>query len=130
MSAFGGFLGRGAELVSLHLLEAPIFNGLQPRFRGEGDNAVGKALYTDADHRVWVNTSQYFDAVPKNVWEFHVGGYQPCQKWLNDRKGRTLSYDDMQHYRKIVVALHDTIRLTTEVAALIPKWALAQSQCL
>jgi hypothetical protein len=55
---------------------------------------------------------------------FHVGGYQPCQKWLKDRKGRALSYDDMQHYRKIVVALAETIRVMAEIDAVIPAWPL------
>jgi len=121
---FRALAERGAELVSLHLLEAPTLDGLQPQFCGKGDNAVEKAQYTDADHRVWVNASQYFDAVPKNIWEFHVGGYQPCQKWLKDRKGRALSYDDMQHYRKIVAALNETIRLMEEIDTLIPNWPL------
>jgi len=115
---------KGAELVALHLLEAPKLNGLEPLFCGKGDNTVEKVQYTDNDKRVWVNADQYFDAVPKEVWEFHVGGYQPCQKWLKDRKGRALSYDDMQHYRKIVVAQADTIRLMAEIDAVIPAWPI------
>ena len=106
------------------MLEAPIFNGVQPQFCGKADNTVEKVQYTDNDQRVWVNASQYFEAVPKNVWEFHGGGYQPCQKWLKDRKGRKLSYDDMQHYRKIVVALNETIRVMGEIDALIPSWPI------
>jgi Type ISP C-terminal specificity domain len=58
------------------------------------------------------------------VWEFHFGGYQVCEKWLKDRKGRRLSYDDIQHYQKIVVALNETIRLMAEIDALIPGWPL------
>jgi len=121
---FRALAAKGAELVALHLLEAPKLGGLEPLFCGKGNNTVEKVQYTDNDRRVWVNASQYFDAVPKDVWEFHIGGYQPCQKWLKDRKGRTLSYDDMQHYRKIVVAQSETIRLMAGIDAIILKWPL------
>ena len=56
--------------------------------------------------------------------EFQIGGYQVCEKWLKDRKGRKLSYDDIEHYQKIVVALNETIRLMDEIDALIPKWPI------
>ena len=121
---FRALASKGTELAVSHLLESPKLAGLQPQFCGKGDSRVDKVQYTDKDRRVWVNASQYFDAVPKNAWEFHVGGYQPCLKWLKDRKDHTLSYDDMQHYRKIVVALAETIRLMSEIDALIPKWPL------
>jgi len=61
------------------------------------------------------NDEQFFDRVPKVAWEFYIGGYQPAQKWLKDRKGRTLSYDDILHYQKIIVALSETDRLMKEV---------------
>ncbi|HIJ74623.1 MAG TPA: hypothetical protein HPP83_11035 [Candidatus Hydrogenedentes bacterium] len=83
------------------------------------DNVVGKVRYTDTDQRVWINKTQYFGGMPKPVWEFHVGIYQPCHKWLKDRKGRKLTYDDTQHYQKIVVALNETIRLMAEIDAVI-----------
>jgi len=67
---------------------------------------------------------QYFEGVPPEVWEFHVGGYQVCEKWLKDRKGRKLSYDDIQHYHRIVVALNETIRLMSEIDAVIPRWPI------
>jgi predicted helicase len=121
---FRALAAKGAELVALHLLEAPKLSCLDPQFCGMGDNTVEKVQYTDTDQRVWVNASQYFDAVPKEAWEFHIGGYQPCQKWLKDRKGRTLTYDDMQHYQQIVVAQTETIRLMAGIDALIPKWPL------
>ena len=82
--------------------------------------------------RVYINrgdpkrgqSGQYFDGVPEAVWNFHVGGYQVCVKWLKDRRGRQLSYDDIQHYQKIVVALRETIRLMAEIDQLIPEWPL------
>lgn len=55
--------------------------------------------------RVYINETQYFDKVPKVAWEFYIGGYQPAQKWLKDRKDRTLEFEDILHYQKIIVAL-------------------------
>jgi hypothetical protein len=65
--------------------------------------------------RVYINATQYFAGVAPEVWEFHVGGYQVCHKWLKDRKGRTLSYDDLNHYRRVVGALSETIRLMSAI---------------
>lgn len=55
----------------------------------------------------------------EEVWSFHIGGYQVCEKWLKDRKGRTLSDDDIAHYQKIIVALAETIRLMQEIDEVI-----------
>ena len=67
---------------------------------------------------------QYFEGVPPEVWNFHIGGYQVCEKWLKDRRGRTLSFDDLTHYQKIITALKETIRLMAEIDAAIPKWPI------
>jgi len=65
--------------------------------------------------KVWINDRQYFGSVPLNAWEFYIGGYQPAQKWLKDRRGRTLSMEEIQHYQKIIVALVETERVMGEV---------------
>ena len=65
--------------------------------------------------KVWINDTQYFDRVPKIAWEFYIGGYQPAQKWLKDRKGRELMFEDLLHYQKIIVALTETDRLMKEI---------------
>lgn len=65
--------------------------------------------------KVWINETQYFDKVPPTAWEFYIGGYQPAQKWLKDRKDRILTFDDILHYQKIIVALSETDRLMKEV---------------
>ena len=57
---------------------------------------------------IWINDTQCFEGVPTEAWEFYIGGYQPAQKWLKDRKGRTLSFDDIEHYRKIISVLIET----------------------
>jgi predicted helicase len=119
----------GRELVGLHLLEnVPAPQATYPR---AGDNVVrrtGKIAYkpptSEAPGRVFINDSQYFNNVPPEVWGFHVGGYQVCEKWLKDRKGRTLTYDDIEHYRKITEALRQTMRLMEEIDGAIPAWPL------
>jgi hypothetical protein len=73
---------------------------------------------------VYVNKTQYFQGVPREVWEFYIGGYKVLEKWLKDRKGRTLSYDDVTHYGKIVVALKETMRLMQEIDEIIPSWPI------
>jgi predicted helicase len=69
--------------------------------------------------RVYINDTARFEGVPEAVWRFQVGGYQVCEKWLKDRKGRTLSNDDIEHYQKIVVALSETIRIMAEIDKVI-----------
>ena len=68
--------------------------------------------------RVWINDQQYFADVPLRAWEFTIGGYQPAQKWLKYRRGRTLSFEDIRHFQKIIVALLETDRLMQEIDAL------------
>jgi len=115
---------KGAELVSLHLMESPALNKLITKYPVTGSNIVEKVNYNEASERVCINKEQYFEAVPPEVWNFHVGGYQVCQKWLKDRKGRTLTYDELAHYQKVIVVLKETIRLMTEIDELIPGWPL------
>ncbi|MGA2588250.1 MAG: type ISP restriction/modification enzyme [Candidatus Aminicenantales bacterium] len=124
LKLFRALAAKGEELVALHLLESPKVNDFITGFPIKGDNVVEKVQYADKDKRVWINKTQYFSGVPKAVWEFHIGGYQVCEKWLKDRKGRKLSYDDIQHYQKIVIALNETIRLMAKIDALIPSWPI------
>ena len=69
--------------------------------------------------RVYINKTQYFSPVPQEVWEFQIGGYQVCHKWLKDRRGRTLTDEDITHYGRIVAALGEPIRLMGEIDEVI-----------
>jgi len=119
---------RGEELVSLHLMESPVLNQLITRFPVVGSNEVVRVRYTerhkDAPGRVYINKTHYFEGIKPEVWEFRIGGYQVLRKWLRDRKGRKLSFDDLFHYQKIIVALKETMRLTKEIDELIPSWPI------
>ncbi|HJH26114.1 MAG TPA: DNA methyltransferase [Methanophagales archaeon] len=110
----------GSELVSLHLMESPELDKLITEFKGEGDNvvaAIGKNSYKDGE--LSINKTQYFEGIPEEVYNFHIGGYQVCQKWLKDRKGRELSEEEIEHYQKIVVVLNETIRIMKEIDEVI-----------
>lgn len=100
---------KGAELRKLHLMEPTSIGATTYPFTGEGDNEVGKPRFEDG--HVWINDSQYFAAVPPVSWDFYIGGYQPAQKWLKDRKGRSLSFEDVKHYQRILKILSETDRV-------------------
>jgi len=119
---FKALTSKGAELVSLHLMVSPALSNFITRYPVSGSNTVEKVNYDEINQRVYINKEQYFEGVPAEVWNFHIGGYQVCQKWLKDRKGRNLSYEDTTHYQKIVVALKETIRLMAEIDEIIPGW--------
>lgn len=110
--------------MSLHLLEAPCLGQLMTRYPVPGDNRVerGYPRYTAEAQRVYISPKQYFEGIPPKVWEFHIGGYQVLDKWLNDRRGRLLTFDDLTHYQKVVVALNETMRVMKEIDAAIPGW--------
>lgn len=128
---FAKLAEKGRELVSLHLIESPKLSHFITKYEQPGDHEVKKVHYTEANPkagiksgRVYINDAQYFEGIPKEVWDFYIGGYQVCEKWLKDRKGRKLSSDDIDHYQKIVVALNETIRIMAEIDAIIPGWPL------
>ncbi len=99
----------GGELRTIHLLENPIVEEYITTYPMDGTNIVEKPRYEDG--KVYINKEQYFDKVPEIAWNFYIGGYQPAQKWLKDRKGRELSVDDILHYQKIIAALSETYRI-------------------
>ena len=115
---FRALSALGEQLTALHLMERV---GPNPAsFPVAGSNSVDAAPKYDAGtQRVSINKTQYFAPVPPKVWAFQIGGYQVCHKWLKDRKGRTLTEEDITHYGSIVAALGETIRLMSEIDAVI-----------
>ena len=124
----------GNELIKLHLMESPTIENPITTYKGSkypDVNRVGwsdgvvwlDATKTDAKegHRATKPGKIGFHGVTKEVWGFHVGGYQVCHKWLKDRKGRTLSEDEIAHYQKIIVAINETIRIMGEIDEVIEK---------
>ncbi|MFZ4463469.1 MAG: type ISP restriction/modification enzyme [Bacteroidales bacterium] len=103
----------GGDIRQIHLLESPTVNKFITQYPIDGDNVVGKVQYLDGN--VFINDTQYFANVPEIAWNFYIGGYQPAQKWLKDRKERKLEFEDIQHYQKIIVALNETDRIMKEI---------------
>ncbi len=119
----------GEQLVQLHLMTSPKLDNLITEFvEGEGDRSVniGSATKSYSNGTVKLNKKgDRFAGVPEEVWNFYVGGYQVCHKWLKDRKGRRLSDEDILHYQKIVVALKETIELMTNIDEAIPEFPIS-----
>jgi predicted helicase len=106
---------KGEQLRRLHLMEPAAIGGTPYPYEGEGDDVVASGYPKWESGKVHINKDQYFADVPKIAWEFHIGGYQPAQKWLKDRRGRALSFDDIGHYQKIVKILSETDRIMKEI---------------
>jgi len=154
---FARLVEKGKRLADLHLLRATGQIGDPPAFNIPGSNEVARVRYVEmADGRtgvspvpkrpssdagaptggtpvvpkgrVYINKQQYFEGVEPEVWEFQIGGYQVCQKWLKDRTikklGRSLNTNDITHYRNIVLALRETRQLMAEIDEVIPGWPI------
>lgn len=122
----------GERLIALHLLESPSLDDARTTYTGPEDPTVGRVGWSD--DIVWLDAAKTrardghratepgligFHGVESSVWDFHVGGYQVCHKWLKDRKGRRLSNRDIKHYHKLVEAVRQTIALMNEIDAAI-----------
>ncbi len=116
----------GGNLRGLHLLESPLVEQYITSYPIDGENQITHKItqknpgwIAEADDqqmgKVWINDSQYFDRVPLVAWEFYIGGYQPAQKWLKDRVGRTLGFEGILHYQKIICSLYHTSKTMEEI---------------
>ena len=103
----------GAELRALHLMESEKLNRLITTYPEPGDNTVTTVKFEAGKARI--NATQYFGDVPPAAWAFYIGGYQPAQKYLKDRKGRALTWDEINHYQRMIVALSETAKLMVQI---------------
>lgn len=125
---FWQLVEQGEQLRLWHLLKHPDlsdFSQFITTYPVAGDNeitrkmtknSIGYEATNEAHGKIWINDEQYFDKVPKTTWEFYIGGYQPEQKWLKDRHGRTLSYDDIIHYQRMILAMNKTEEIMQKIA--------------
>ena len=111
IARFRKMAALGQALINWHLGKIDI--PPRHRFEGEGEGVVSKIRYEDGN--IWINRTQRFTDVPIEVWEFEVGAYQVCEKWLRDRRGEALSRAEVQHYRGILVAIAETLSIMTEL---------------
>jgi len=116
-SYFWKMVGKGSKLRNIHLLNDPIVKCPITIFPESGTQCVEKIKFQD--DKVFINNIQYFGCVKKDVWNFSIGGYQPAQKYLKDRKRKTLSNNEIERYEEIIVALTETIKLMKEIDEII-----------
>ena len=112
-SAFTKFRDFGTKLRSLHLMTDPSLDDYITTYSEAGSDEVERIKF-EAD-RVYINSEQYFGNVPEVAWNFYIGGYQPAQKWLKDRKERKLNSDDIDHYQKIIKVLVETDKIMKQI---------------
>ena len=129
---FAELANLGARLAGLHLLKSPELDPPTCRFEGAGDARVAKTKaqgfrYDPDEQRLYVNRTQYFGPVPQEIYEFRIGGYQVCQKWLKDRKGRRLGLDDIRTYCRMVTGIGHTLTIQQQIDTLYPD---AERGCL
>jgi len=110
---FSNLVGHGRHLRGLHLLTDPAVRQPITAFPNTGSDVVEKLSYKNG--RVYINDEQYWDGVPEAVWKFYIGGYQPAQKYLKDRKGQKLSNSEMENYEQMIVSLHETFKVMASI---------------
>jgi len=112
---------HGKRLADLHLMKSVELDNPIARLQGSGDCKVEKPNCKREEKRIYINKSQYFEGVEGEIWEYQIGGYKVAEKWLKDRKGRTLSPDDIRHYCRVVTALKRTMEVQQDIDALYPE---------
>jgi predicted helicase len=118
LGLFRRVAGLGDLLTALHLMTSPLLDLPMAKFEGEGESKLDKPRYDTEKGRVYINAGRWFEGVAPEVWEYRIGGYQVCDKWLKDRKGRVLQLDDIKHYCRVVTALSRTIEVQREIDGL------------
>ena len=101
--------------MELHLLKHPSLSETEIGFPVSGSNTVEKVSYDEESKRVYFNKEQYFEGISKEVWEYQIGAYQVMAKYLKERKKRELTWEEIEHYRRVAKAIEGTIEVQEEV---------------
>ena len=96
-------------------MQSPELDSPVAKFQGTGDKRIDKIKYDKEGERVYINKAQYFEGLTENIWQYYIGGYQVCNKWLKDRKGKVLFLDDIKHYCKVATAIKHTINIQKSI---------------
>ena len=111
---------KGDKLVKYHLMKE---TGTEiSTYPITGSDIVEQVKYHENHQQIWINSQQYFDQVPQQIWNFYIGGYQVCQKWLKDRKGRQLNFDDINHYQNIISIISENIKIMENIDQIIENY--------
>jgi predicted helicase len=111
---------KGNKLVKYHLMKE---TGTEiSTYPIPGSDIVEQVKYHENNQQIWINSEQYFDQVSPQIWNFYIGGYQVCQKWLKDRKGRELNFDDISHYQNIISIISETMKIMGDIDQIIERY--------
>ena len=108
----------GEELAQLHLLKSKALDHPMVKYRGTGEDIIEKPIFDEKNQCVFINKTKYFDGIPKEVWEYHIGGYKVLEKYLKDRKERQMS--DPATYCRIATAVALTIEAQKGIDIVYP----------
>jgi len=132
MALFRDLGHLGKQLTAIQLLDIKAvsafhtpMNPLLGATDSFSNNLVEKMKYDNTQQRIYINQSQYFDKVPSEIWEYHLGGYQVCHKWLKDRNKRELTKEEVLHYQRILIAISETLRLMQKIDERIPEFPIS-----
>jgi len=117
---FKHVLELGKELGRLHLLESPLLNKTSSRFESKNGAETENPRYNEKEEKLYINKNQYFTNVSPELWSYFIGGYQVLYKWLKDRKGKSLSSEEINHYIKVIEALKQTIKIQSRIDQIYP----------
>jgi len=115
LKLFQKLVEYGKRLADLHLMQSSDLNSPVIKFQGTGDKRIDKIRYEKKSECVYISKDQYFEGVEENVWQYRIGGYQVCDKWLKDRKDRVLFLNEIKHYCKIATAIKHTINIQKSI---------------
>jgi len=115
----------GSQLADAHLMRAPAPANPAVKYPEAGSHKVEKVRHDEKNRRVYINKTQFFAGVPKNDWDFFIGGYQVLDKWLKSRMNRVLSAEEVQHYQRLVAVIQKTRQLMKKVDDAIGTWPMA-----
>jgi len=110
----------GQRLIDLHSVIADDLNKPICKYFGKGENIVEKVLYNGLHGGVHINEMQHFEGISEEVWHYHIGGYQVCEKWLKERRDKKLTSDEIEHYCKVVTAINLTIQIQKQIDEIYP----------
>lgn len=109
----------GKQLIMLHLLKSPILNYPLVKLRGNANNKIERLKYFNG--KLFINDEQYFETIKNEIWQYSIGGYCVCKKWLEERKGKTLDLEEIKTFCKIVTAVEKTMEIQKKIDELYPE---------
>ena len=110
----------GSRLVDIHLMHSDFTSEF--KLKGAGASVLSKPRYDGKEERIYINSTQFFENVTKQIWEYRVGGYYVCNKWLKGYKGRELKKNEILHFGKVIMSINETIKLSREIDKVIEEY--------